>query len=278
MTGGLVLFAVRAHVAAVQSALAVGGGADRAFDAIYAGVIRGAARVTRVVLPGSLSFYLSMVLIAFAAVPALAMSGAWDLPDDVVIAESPLQALLGVAVVVGAIGTALTRRRFAAVLTLGTVGYGVAMLFVVQGAPDLALTQFLIETVSLVLFPLVLRRLPEEFARRRSRSLRFGHAAISVAVGIAVFGLAVSSLAARTAPPIGREMSEIAYPEGGGANAVNVILADIRAFDTLGEIVVVTVAAFGTAALVRAGRPRRGRTADDVRAGRQLEEPDRETA
>jgi multicomponent Na+:H+ antiporter subunit A len=175
-------------------------------------------------------------------------------PDDAVIAESAFQVVLGVIVIAGALGTVFTRRRFSAVLALGTVGYGVAMLFVIQGAPDLALTQFLIETVSLVLFVSVLRRLPDRFAPRTTRSLRVVHVAISLGVGAAVFVLAIVSLAARTSEPIGRDMSEVAYTEGGGRNAVNVILADIRGFDTMGEIVVVSVAALGTVGLVRAGR------------------------
>lgn len=275
IAGGLVLFVLRRPVARLQAALAVGGGADLAFHALYAAVIRGAARVTRVVQPGSLSFYLSMVLIAFTVVPMSVLLGDLEVPDGAVWAESPLQVVLAAVVVVGAVGTALTRRRFASVLALGTVGYGVAMLFVVQGAPDLALTQFLIETVSLVLFLMVLRRLPDRFSRRRSATLRAAHLAVAAGVGAVVFGFVLTSLAARTSRPVGEEMSELAYPEGGGANVVNVILADMRAFDTLGEIVVITVAAIGTAALVRAGRPpSRGATAEEERVGAHLEPVD----
>jgi multicomponent Na+:H+ antiporter subunit A len=254
LAGGAVMFAVRDRVADLQDRLAVGGGADVAFDELYAGLIRGASKFTRVIQPGSLSFYLSLVLLTFAIVPTSVVLGAWDVPDDAVIAESAFQVVLGVIVIAGALGTVFTRRRFSAVLALGTVGYGVAMLFVIQGAPDLALTQFLIETVSLVLFLSVLRRLPDRFAPRTTRSLRVVHVAISLGVGAAVFVLAIVSLAARTSEPIGRDMSEVAYTEGGGRNAVNVILADIRGFDTMGEIVVVSVAALGTVGLVRAGR------------------------
>jgi len=252
--GGVALFLLRAPVARIQGRLAVGGGADVIFHAAYAGLIRGASRFTRVVQPGSLSFYLSMVLVTFAIVPTSVALGAWDVPDDAVIAESGFQLVLGAIVIAGALGTVLTHRRFFAVLALGTVGYGVAMLFVIQGAPDLALTQFLIETVSLVLFLSVLRRLPDNFAARPARALRVGHVVISLGVGGAVFVMALISMAARTTEPIGREMSEVAYSEGGGHNAVNVILADIRAFDTMGEIVVVSVAALGTVGLVRARR------------------------
>ncbi|MBK5223571.1 MAG: DUF4040 domain-containing protein [Acidimicrobiia bacterium] len=269
LMGGLALFALRRPVAALQRKVAVDNGADDAFFALYNATLRAAARITRIVQPGSLSFYLSAVLITFAVVPAIVMMGDWEVPDGAVWAESPFQAVIGVIVTVGAVGATLTRRRFAAVLTLGTVGYGVAMLFVVQGAPDLALTQFLIETVVLVLFLMVLRRLPERFAPRRTSSLRAAHALVALGVGAFVFAMALASLAARTERPLGHEMSEVAYAEGGGRNAVNVILADIRAFDTMGEIVVIAVAAIGTAALVRAGRARRDDEAvpDEIRAG-----------
>ena len=254
LAGGVALFAARAPVARLQERIAVGGGADVAFHAAYAGLIRGASKVTRVVQPGSLSVYLSLVLVTFAIVPTSVALGAWDVPDDAVIAESWFQVVLGVIVVAGALGTVLSRQRFFAVLALGTVGYGVAMLFVVQGAPDLALTQFLVETVSLVLFLSVLRRLPDRFASRPTRALRAGHVVVSLAVGGAVFVMAILSMAARTTEPVGREISEVAYTEGGGQNAVNVILADVRGFDTMGEIVVVSIAALGTVGLVRAGR------------------------
>jgi multicomponent Na+:H+ antiporter subunit A len=69
-----------------------------------------------------------------------------------------------------------------------------------------------------------------------------------------VFVMAILSMAARTTEPVGRDISEVAYTEGGGQNAVNVILADVRGFDTMGEIVVVSIAALGTVGLVRAGR------------------------
>lgn len=256
--GGLVLFFGRDEITRLQDRLAVGGGADLAFHAGYAGMLKGAARITRVVQPGSMMVYLSLVLGTFALLPAVVLAGALDLPDDLVLAESPFQLLVIAVVVAGALATVLTRRRFAAVLTLGVVGYGVGMLFVIQGAPDLALTQVLVETVVLVLFLLVLRELPKRFVSRRERALKATHVVISVGVAAVVFGVMATSLASRTEVPVGEVAAELAYPEGQGRNAVNVILADIRAFDTMGELVVIAVAAIGTVALVRARRPRSG--------------------
>ncbi len=254
--GGLVFFVGRDEITRVQDRLAVGGGADLVFHAGYAAMLRGAARVTRVVQPGSMMVYLSLVLGSFALLPAVVLFGSFEMPADLVLAESPFQVLVAAIVVAGALATVLTRRRFAAVLTLGVVGYGVGMLFVIQGAPDLALTQVLVETVVLVLFLLVLRELPTRFWSRRERALKAAHVVISVGVAAVVFAVMATSLASRTEVPVGEVAAELAYPEGQGRNAVNVILADIRAFDTMGELVVIAIAAIGTVALVRARRPR----------------------
>jgi multicomponent Na+:H+ antiporter subunit A len=270
--GGLVLFFGREGITRLQDRLAVGGGADVVFHTGYAGTLRTAARITRVIQPGSLMVYVSIILVVFALVPGVIIVEHLQVPEGTVFAESPLQVTMALVVMVGAVATVLTRQRFAAVLTLGVVGYAVAMLFVVQGAPDLALTQFLIETVVLVLFLLVLRELPKRFRARTDTALKTVHVAISGAVGAVVFAIMLTSLAARTERPVGVDAAALSYPEGQGRNAVNVILADIRAFDTLGELVVITVAAVGTVALVRARRPRGSDTEppDIERAGMRL--------
>ena len=147
------------------------------------------------------------------------------------------------------------RRRFVAVLMLGTIGYGMAVIFLLQGAPDLALTQVLVETISLVVFLLVLRHLPEGY---------------SVAARVGPSGAAGRHRGrrrggrgrlrpgrrgrARTDRPVADEIIERSYPDAGGDNVVNVILVDFRGIDTLGEITVLAIAAAGVANLVRAAR------------------------
>jgi multicomponent Na+:H+ antiporter subunit A len=155
--------------------------------------------------------------------------------------------------VVAGVGAAAATRRLAAVLLVGAVGYGVATLFVIQGAPDLALTQFLIETLTLVVFGLVLRRLPSRFTPRRWRLSQVVRAAIAAGVGVFVAGFALVADAARRRPPVSTAYLEQALPEAGGRNVVNVILVDFRAFDTLGEVTVLAVAALGFVSLLRLG-------------------------
>jgi multicomponent Na+:H+ antiporter subunit A len=154
-------------------------------------------------------------------------------------------------------------RRFSAALLLGATGYAMAGLFVVQGGADLALTQVAIETLTTVLFVLVLRRLPDRFesrARLRSRAVRLTTAA---AVGVTVFLLAITAGGNRLVSPVSGEMVDRALPDGEGRNVVNVILVDFRGIDTMGEITVLAAAAIGSVALARAGRrPSRPTTAD----------------
>jgi multicomponent Na+:H+ antiporter subunit A len=143
----------------------------------------------------------------------------------------------------------------AAVAMLGLVGFTVAGWFVLLGAPDLALTQLLIETLTVVLVVLVFRHLPPYFPRGGPRR-KVGAAVVAVTVGTFA-GLATFLLTGR------RDLSDVgaqflAEGEGltGGANVVNTILVDFRALDTLGEIAVLAVAAAGMIAIIR--MPERG--------------------
>jgi multicomponent Na+:H+ antiporter subunit A len=138
---------------------------------------------------------------------------------------------------------------------------------VLQGAPDLALTQLLIETLSLVLFVLVLRLLPDRFRVGASRLRLNARLVISVVVGLFAAGSLLVATSVRTEPSVSEEINEVALPEGGGRNVVNVILVDIRGFDTMGEITVLAVAGLGILTLVRTRRDGESLHEDDVPAG-----------
>jgi multicomponent Na+:H+ antiporter subunit A len=164
------------------------------------------------------------------------------------------------------------------VLLLGAVGYGVAVLFILQGAPDLALTQTLIETLSLVLFVLVLKLLPDRFRVSASRLRVNARVAVAVLVGLFAAGSLIVASGVRTEPSVSEEISEVALPEGGGRNVVNVILVDIRGFDTMGEITVLAVAALGILTLVRTRREGESLHEDDQPGGAPPDPPSPEPA
>jgi len=218
-----------------------------------------ARRTTAIVQNGSLPIYLSVIVIVVAGVPAVAFAGEIDgLPEWV---EEPIHlALVGVMVIAG-LGAVLVRRRMAAALMLSAIGYAMAGLYVSRGAPDLALTQFAIETLATVLFVLVLRFLPRTWVHRRAVFAHTGRVIVATIVGAAVFVFALASTDARVdvvEPSMSEAQIEASYPEGHGKNVVNVILVDFRGWDTMGEITVLSVAALGAVSLALTGR-RRGR-------------------
>ncbi|MEO5899857.1 MAG: hydrogen gas-evolving membrane-bound hydrogenase subunit E, partial [Ilumatobacteraceae bacterium] len=262
IVGGLALFAARRTVAPVLRAGSRVPDGGRVFTGALRWTNTAATRVTAVTQNGSLPIYAGVTLLTAALAPGivLAINASWPgLPG---FAENPAQLLLAGAVLSAALAAAITRRRFSAAVFLGATGYSMAGLFVVQGAPDLALTQAAIETLSTVLFVLVLRRLPDRFERTSTDRRRVLRLAVSATVGVTVFVFAIIARASRTAAPVSDGMIQQSLPEAHGRNVVNVILVDIRGFDTLGEITVLASAAIGAVALARAGQGRRRRRAE----------------
>ena len=144
----------------------------------------------------------------------------------------------------------LHRRRLLAVVVLGAVGLLVSLAFVFLSAPDLALTQLLVEMVSLALLLLALNYLPEQAPPERQRLRAWRDAALALGCG---GGVAALVYAAITGPytPVSDQMLLRALPEGGGSNVVNVILVDFRGLDTMGEIAVFGIAGLIVHALLR---------------------------
>lgn len=252
---GLALFFGRHPVAAAQHAIVDRlpmPDADRSYHALMRGVDRLAVEVTGRTQRGSLPFYLGVILVTLLIVPGFALIRAWETPQvsQIRLADNYLQMAAGLLMIVAAVLVVRSRRRLRAVLLLGVTGYGTAILFVAHGAPDLALTQVLVETFLLVTFVLVLRRLPPFFSDRPFTVMRWLRITIGVLVGVFVSAVALLATNARTATPISEGWEEPAYTYGGGKNIVNVTLVDIRAWDTLGELSVLVVAATGVASLI----------------------------
>jgi multicomponent Na+:H+ antiporter subunit A len=258
LAGGALLHRQRARVQAVHRALHTPLSAQRAYEQVVAGLERLAVLVTGRVQAGSLPVYLAVLLLTVLAVPgtALVLGGEW--PRDQPWIGSLMQIPLGLIVVVASLALLRARRRFTAVLLVGAVGYAIGGLFVVDGAPDLALAQFLVETLTMVAFVFVLRRLPAHFdnprAPRPGRSVQARKAVIAIVAGVFVAIAGVVLSAARQEPPsAGGDFIALA-PQTGADNVIAAILVDFRALDTVGEITVLLIAAAGTASLVLATR------------------------
>ena len=222
-------------------------GAD-ATDGIVDGVISKSPRLIAWIQHGSLPVYLAVMgTVAVLAAAALASDFAGG---HLIWWDHPLQAMLAAAVVIAALAAAFVGSRLGAALALGSVGFGVTGLFLVHGAPDLALTQLLVETVVVVGFVLGLGHLARRFPPVTGswRSVRI---MVAAAGGLAVTAALAAAGTNPTGQPPTPDLVAEAVAEGGGKNVVNVILTDLRALDTLGEVVVLATVAIGILALAR---------------------------
>ncbi|NQX13184.1 Na+/H+ antiporter subunit A [Microbacteriaceae bacterium VKM Ac-2855] len=247
---GLVLFANRKRVARLQSKVPNRIDAAEGYWATMRAIDRFASAVTEFVQRGSLPRYLTVILVVFVlgVGGTSALNRSWT--DEVTLWDYPAQLAIGAVMAMAAVWAAIAKQRIAAVLLVGVTGYGMVALFAMQGAPDLALTQALVETITLVVFVLVLRRLPTRIAKAHAPMRKRLRAVIGIAVGATMAVVATLALGARTATPISIELPRLAYEEGKGRNIVNVMLVDIRAWDTMGEISVLVVVATGVASLI----------------------------
>ena len=146
--------------------------------------------------------------------------------------------------------TVFTRSRLAAVASMGIVGLAVCLLFVFYSAPDLAMTQFSIDTLTVILFVLVLYRLPK-YLTLSDYTARIRDGLLALGFGTIITILSLEVLAGAKNNEISEFYGENAYTLAKGKNVVNVILVDFRGSDTFMEIAVLTIAAIGVFALLK---------------------------
>ncbi|MCH1864950.1 Na+/H+ antiporter subunit A [Nocardioides sp. CFH 31398] len=252
LAGGAALFVARSAVCRAGGLVSDHLSAEAAYRGAMRLLDRAAIETTGAFQRGSVSGYLAVILVVVLVLPGGATVLALSAGDgvDVVMWDRPAQVVLAVVMVVAAVVAARSRRRLRAVTLAGVTGYGVALLFLIHGGPDIAITQVLVETVSLVVFVLVLRRLPPFFSDRPLSRSRYWRMALGAGVGLAVAGFLLVAANARSSTPISEAFAEAAYDFGYGRNVVNITLVDIRAWDTLGEIAVLVAAATGVASLI----------------------------
>lgn len=223
---------------------------DGALPALY----DGAAAVTRWLTGPALRHQIAVAVAVVTAALGLALVPHGTL-ETVLTARQPAalmhELVIAGLIVIAAFAVLASRSRLAAVAALGAVGIGMATLFALYSAPDLAITQVMVEALSVILLVLVLVRLPHEGVRRRSALVRWRDSVLAVAVGVAV-ALTVVVVAGASGPSsLAEFFASRAVPEAYGRNVVNVILVDFRALDTLGEIAVVAAAGLGVVAVLR---------------------------
>ncbi|MFD5321340.1 Na+/H+ antiporter subunit A [Streptomyces sp. NPDC127098] len=247
---GTVLFVLRSPTAALGRQWAWPA-ADEVYGRCVLGVERAALKVTGAVQKGSLPAYVATVLSVMLAglLAVLAIGHPWNGAPAPRAWDSPWQAAVAALTCACALMCLVVRRRMKAAVLAGLTGYGTALLFVVHGAPDLALTQFGVETVATVILVLVLRGLPVHFGETMRNSRRVASWILGLSSGAAVACAVWLAAAARREPPAGAALTEETAHHG-LKDVVAAILVDFRAWDTMGESAVLAVAVLGVTSLL----------------------------
>ncbi|MFD5869422.1 Na+/H+ antiporter subunit A [Corynebacterium sp. NPDC060344] len=246
---GAIMHWQRMLVRELQFAQPALGDADTAYDWVLDMARRLSLRVTAATQRGSLPLTEATILGVFILLPlsALVLGSRDDLRME--LWGTAPQGAAALLIIIAALAATRMRNRLSGVIMVGVTGYGLAIVFALYGAPDLALTQLLVETITMVVFVLVLRTLPAKTSNQ-SAGMDRARAWLAVAVGTTAAIIGAFAIAARNEAPVSEAIPQIALDDGHGANAVNVLLVDIRAWDTFGEVSVLVIVAVGIASLV----------------------------
>jgi multicomponent Na+:H+ antiporter subunit A len=226
-------------------------GPERAYSSALARLNDVARAQTRLLQAGYLRRYVFTTIGAIGALAAVALATrthAWpslDLEDI-----QPHELLVAVLMVLAAMAAAVSRSRIGTITAMGVVGFGVALQFLFFGAPDLALTQAIVETLTVVVFLFALLHLPR-YQDLSTTGTRLRDLGLSLAFGGLMTVLVLLATQHDLQPAISGYFLEKSVPEAHGRNVVNVILVDFRALDTMGEITVLAVAGIGVWSLLK---------------------------
>ncbi|HEY4601291.1 MAG TPA: hydrogen gas-evolving membrane-bound hydrogenase subunit E, partial [Cerasibacillus sp.] len=250
---GLVLYGTRSVWTKVYNVIPGQSSFNRVYDRIIKQIDHRSARITNSYMNGSLKTYISLIIgtIVLMTTTYLFTTDGFIIQYDNLADISVIEIVVVVLIVIASIATVFTNHNLAALLITGIVGYGVSILFLIYRAPDLALTQLVIETVSVVLFLLAFYHLPKMRKRDDKRSTKIKNAVIAIGFGTLMTLIGISAHSSNWFEPISDYFLETAQSIGGGTNVVNVILVDMRGLDTLFEITVLGIAALAVFSLIK---------------------------
>lgn len=201
---------------------------------------------------GYLRFYMHVILWSFvlyvliSVVPELS-----SLPK--IKFQEKLPILVGIvqlSITAGMLICIRAKRIFTSIVGLGFVGFGIALVYVLHGAPDLAMTQFLIETLTLILLVLILRKMPVS-ANILPKKSQVATVVISIGFGMVFTIITYAAATSKLLDTVTNFYSATSLVTARGQNVVNVILVDYRGFDTMGEITVLALAGVGVYTLLK---------------------------
>ncbi|MGM0535977.1 MAG: putative monovalent cation/H+ antiporter subunit A [Pseudomonadota bacterium] len=239
---------LRAWLARLEPLMARG--PEAGYEALMAGLVSVAEWQTRMLQNGHIRNYLVVTLLVLVGLVGHALFFRHTLEFDFALSLYFHEAVVAGLMIAGAVAACVMRSRLAAVAALGVMGFSIALTFVLFSAPDLAITQLLVETLTVILLVLVLFRLPR-FATLSTPVERLRDLAVASLTGGLITLLMLAVLSGERLPRISDYMVANSQPLGHGHNIVNVILVDFRALDTLGEMFVLALAAIGVYAMLR---------------------------
>ena len=226
-------------------------GPQRWYNGAVACLHRLASWQTGVLQNGFLRSYLFVVVgTVLALVGWKLWSGHVELPALSPQDVHPFEFGIAVLILAAALMVVLTTSRLGAIAALGVIGFGVVLIYLVNGAPGLAMTQTIVEILTVIIFVLVFNHMPTMVSVVSAAS-RLRDAAIALAAGATMSALVLLAIEVQFQPSISSYFSENTLLLGHGRSVVNVILVDFRALDTLGEITVLGVAAIGVGAIFK---------------------------
>ena len=261
---GVITYANRASFQGVQDLILPNFSLNHIYEGAVKFLNQTAERLTGIIQSGYLKFYILTISSFLAVMGGYTFISKVNLQwENLQLSPiTPFDLLITGLIIITTLGVVLAQNRIRAILFLGMVGYLVVLLYVVFRAPDLALTQVLIETLSVILFLLTFYHLPKFFEEKTTFSIRLRDLAISGTLGALVTSLTVVAIATPLFPSVSQYFVENSYLLAGGKNIVNIILVDFRGYDTMGEITVLAIAGIGVYALARLrekGKPSPGR-------------------
>ena len=228
----------------------------------YRGFLRAMVAVatwqTRVLQNGYLRVYVMVILLTLIGLLLLARIWGGGLTIAIHHGDFAVyEVAVAILIVAAAFVAVSSKTRLGSIAALGAAGYSVALTYIIFSAPDLAMTQFVVETLTVILYVLVLYRLPK-YNLLTGTGERVRDVIICTVFGGVMAALVMAAQSVRVDPHLANFFEANSLLKGHGRNIVNVMLVDFRAFDTMGEIAVIGIAAIGVYALLHlrpAGRP-----------------------
>ena len=222
---------------------------DRAYSGVLASILKLAVWQTRTLQSGFLRRYLLIMISSVIILIGMKVYRFGGFPPLQFSGLSPLSFVICILIIGSMFIAIRSRTRLTAIVALGAIGFCVALIFALYSAPDLAISQILVETLTVVFFAWVVNELPPIKLYSES-ALIYRDAVISAVAGLLVTFMLIKSQSIAQVSPVAETLSAWSLPKAYGSNVVNVILVDFRALDTWGEISVLAIAALGVSALL----------------------------